>query len=681
MVETSSEYKYSLDISDVEKVVDTAIAIEEAHEAIEAMEDAISEAEDAISEAEDAIEAGILLDKSHSSDVKPTSKGMQGLKKANDWRKAWSGWIFCICVTAYTIAACILSNNRNAFSESYPILVFCIALILRRIAVTFREPIKNMCRPMWKICYKPFDKHDPSKKKYRMIFLYSMFGAYMLFFILYMTFAIVQKYNEPMRYVGFAGLCVLYGLGFIFSKHKKHIRARPICASLMIQISVGLVVMNTSFGFDIIDWLSGLANTFLFFVYDGASFVFGVDKVIINPEFTSILDAEGAPAWAIKPPYNSDASIISNPTTTDVTRLHYFALVVLPTVIYIGAITSVLYYLQVIQPFIKGVGWLLGGVLGTTTPESTVAAASTFLGLTEAPLTIRPFVGTLSISEIHTVATTGLGTVAGSTLGAYIGVGVPAGQLISSIVMSSVGSLGMAKLLWPETDQKKLEKGEINKKELRDTLYADMGYVNVVEACAAGTSDAVMLSINIAAMLISFLSIIALMNSFLNWICFMVDIIGPVTEVYPNGSPITIEFLMSYLFAPIAYVMGVTEWREALLVGQLLGIKIIATELTAFTYLGDYIDNNKLCASASPGCVMSDVMSDQAVTIATYSLCGFGNFGSIGILIGGLTPIAPHQRHNITRAVGRALIAGLLTNLVVATIAGMVSDPALSFYS
>lgn len=613
---------------------------------------------------------------------KPPNRAISILKSSKKW-------IICLLFFMYMVAACIITkredrkyderchefpdteeckdkDHKPRFNQAIPVIVIWIFYLLKRIGTQWRSEIKGALRGPFKKIHAPFEGENNKKRK---LFMWSLFGITLTVLVLYVLFGIIKPMNDWVRLVGFGGLIVLYLVGWACSAHRNKIRFRPILGAFCMQWILGLLVMRTEVGFNVLQWTSDITNRFLGFIQKGSEFVFGADPVVVNltGQFEQI---DGTNLYAM----------VGKPETHPANTLHYFALMVIPCVIYVGAITSVLYHSKLIQPLIKGLGWAFGGILGTTVAESVSAAGNIFLGQTEAPLLIAPFIGQMSNSELHAIQVGGFATVSGSIMSAYISLGIPAGHLLSSICMSSTGSLGLAKLLYPETDPEKLKKGDDSMQAVKQTLYADRGYMNVIEAAAAGASDTIGLALNIGAMLLAFLSIIELMNVFLNWTCALINIQGPVTTLYPDGSPVTIELILGYLFSPVVYCMGVTEFREAKMIGKLLGLKLMATEMTAFVTLGMYKANNEACLAPIndplyASCNPDEVLSERAITIASYLLCGFGNFGSVGIVIGGLTPLAPNRRSDIVTVVPRSLLAGTLTNMIVATIAGIIIDP------
>ncbi|XP_071941628.1 solute carrier family 28 member 3-like [Antedon mediterranea] len=408
--------------------------------------------------------------------------------------------------------------------------------------------------------------------------------------------------QSPEQLVSAAGLLIFVFLTYVFSKHPRQIKWRPVIWGLVLQFLLGLFVLRTDIGLTIFDWLGDIVTIFLGFANVGAEFVFG----------ENYLD-------------------------------HYFAFSVLPVVIYFSSVISVLYYLGVMQVIISKVAWLMQNTMKTSASESLNAAGNIFVGMTEAPLLIRPFIKEMTLSELHAIMTGGFATIAGSVLGAYISFGIDATHLISASVMSAPAALAMAKLFWPETEESKTanaDQVDIPKGEER----------NMIEAASFGAATAVSLVANIAANLIAFLAILACCNAILTWFGGLVGIEDP---------PLTFELICSYVFMPVAFIMGV-EWNDCRLVAELIGIKTFINEFVAYERLGEIIE--------------AGTISKRSEVIATYALCGFANISSIGIQLGGLTPMAPERKSDLAQVAIRALIAGTTACFMTACIAGILYE-------
>ena len=323
----------------------------------------------------------------------------------------------------------------------------------------------------------------------------------------------------------------------------------------------------------------------------------------------------------------------------------YFAFQVLPTIIFIAAFFAVLYHYGIMQFIIKIAAWVMTRVMGASGAESLNVAASIFMGQTEAPLTIRPFLPDLTRSELMTVMTSGMAHVSGGIMAAYIAFGIEPKHLLSAVIMTAPGTLLMAKMLVPETEKPKTAGRVVMSEDEERTEKEE----NLLGAVARGTTDGLHLALNIAAMLISFLALIALTNGVMggihNWL----------------GSrgifwfPESLEKIFGVLFAPVAWVIGI-PWHDCPIVGNLLGTRMVLNELVAFSMLGP----------------QRAVLDPRSFTIATFALCGFANLSSIGIQIGGIGALAPNKKGELARLGIRAMLAGTMANLMSASIAGML---------
>jgi nucleoside transporter len=320
---------------------------------------------------------------------------------------------------------------------------------------------------------------------------------------------------------------------------------------------------------------------------------------------------------------------------------------VLPTIIFFSSFISVLYYLGIIQAIIMDIAWVMSVTMGTTASESVNAAGNIFVGQTEAPLMIRPFLKTMTSSEIHAVMTGGFSTIAGGVLAAYVSFGVSASALISASVMSAPAALAISKLLYPECEESPTK----NVKNIKIDAGTEQ---SVVEAAATGASQAVGLVGNVAAMLIAFLSLVAVLDALLGWLGGMV-----------NVPSLSFELICSYILVPAAWLMGIDP-EDCQKVAAMLGQKTFINEFVAYLTLGSYI-GNKVSGEGPTISLRSEV-------IATYALCGFANIGSIGIQLGGLIPLAPSRAADISALGVRAMIAGTVACFMTACVAGILFD-------
>uniref|UniRef100_A0A8C5LX08 Sodium/nucleoside cotransporter n=1 Tax=Leptobrachium leishanense TaxID=445787 RepID=A0A8C5LX08_9ANUR len=416
--------------------------------------------------------------------------------------------------------------------------------------------------------------------------------------------------------ISFGGLVMYVLLLLIFSKHPTKVNWRQVFWGIGLQFVLGVIILRTKPGFDAFDWLGIQVQTFLEYSDVGAKFVFG-DKFID----------------------------------------HFFAFKVLPIVVFFSTVMSMLYYIGFMQWIIKKIGWLMQVTMATSATESFAAAGNIFVGQTEAPLMIKPYLNDLTKSELHAVMTGGFASIAGSVLGAYISFGVSSSHLITASVMSAPAALAVSKLFWPETEPIKIN--------VKSGLKLDKGDArNILEAASQGASASIPLVANIAVNLMAFLSLLAFFNSVLSWLGNMFD--------YPE---LSFEIICSYVFMPFSFMMGV-DWEDSFIVGKLIGYKTFFNEFVAYEYLALLITKRK-----AGGALYIDgikqYMSVRSETLATYALCGFSNFGSLGITIGGLTSMAPSRKGDIAAGAMRAMIAGTVSCFMTACIAGILSPPSL----
>ncbi|MGE5053662.1 MAG: NupC/NupG family nucleoside CNT transporter [Acidobacteriota bacterium] len=405
------------------------------------------------------------------------------------------------------------------------------------------------------------------------------------------------------RFTGILGILSMLALAFIFSTNRRAIRLKTVAWGLGLQFVFAVFVLRIDAGRMAFQKAGNAVTTLLGYAYAGSHFVFGD---------------------------------LAKPGS----QLGYFAFGVLPTVIFIAAFFAVLYHFGVMQIIIRVFAWVMTRVMGASGAESLNVAASIFMGQTEAPLTIRPFLPDLTRSELMTVMTSGMAHVSGGIMAAYIAFGIDPKHLLSAVIMTAPGTLLMAKMLVPETEQAKTAGQVVMSAEEEKTEKEE----NLLGAIARGTTDGLHLALNIAAMLISFLALIALTNG----------IMGGIHN-HIRYFPHSLEQVFGYLFWPIAWVIGIPA-HDCAAVGNLLGIRMVLNELVAFSQLGD----------------QKALLDPRTVTIATFALCGFANLSSIGIQIGGIGALAPNKRGELARLGFRAMIAGTMANLMSASIAGML---------
>jgi len=423
----------------------------------------------------------------------------------------------------------------------------------------------------------------------------------------------------PERLVGLVGIAVMLGLAWLLSSNRQRISWRLVGMGVALQATFGVIVLKTGIGRAVFHAANQVVVRLLGFQEEGARFVFG--NLVQNQ-----IDLEGGAQGFV-------------------TTGAFFAFNVLPTIIFFSSLMGVLYYLGVMQWVVKGVAWVMQKTLRTSGAETLSAAGNIFVGQTEAPLLIRPFVGTMTISELHTVMVGGFATVAGGVLAAYVGMlsGMfpdIAGHLITASVMNAPAGIVISKMLLPE----------LGEPTTRGTLKMDVEKpgVNVIDAAASGAATGVQLAINVGAMLMAFIGLIAMINFGVGWVG---ELFGQ-----PNWS---LQALLGVLLRPLAWTMGV-PWQDAGQVGSLVGIKVVLNEFVAYAQL-----STELTAGAA--------MSPRAVVIATYALLGFANFSSIAIQIGGIGGLAPERRGDLSRVGLRAMIGGNLAAFMSAALAGMLA--------
>jgi concentrative nucleoside transporter, CNT family len=403
------------------------------------------------------------------------------------------------------------------------------------------------------------------------------------------------------------GLIVIMTIAYAFSTNRRAIDRRTVAWGLSLQIVFALIVLKTSIGRLVFQKLAAVINRLLDFAFVGSSFVFGPlgSKTVWPQIMTKVLGPDGAQYGVI------------------------FAFQVLPTIIFIAALFAILYYFGIMQVVVRAFAVMMRRVMRASGAESLNVAASIFMGQTEAPLTIRPFIPKMTESELMTIMTAGMAHISGGIMAAYILFGIKAEHLLTAVIMTAPGTLMMAKIFVPET-QVPETMGTVR-------LEVERTDVNVIDAAGRGTGEGLQLALNVGAMLISFLALIALVNALL------------------GIAHLSLEQIFGWVFSPIAWAMGV-PWKDATTVGNLLGTRMALNEFVAYSQLGP----------------MQATLDPKSFTIATFALCGFANFSSIGIQIGGIGALAPSRRHDLARLGLRAMFAGTLANFITATIAGFL---------
>ncbi len=393
------------------------------------------------------------------------------------------------------------------------------------------------------------------------------------------------------------GLFVMLAIAWVLSSNRGAIKWRPVAVGTALQIVFALIILKTEVGRSAFDFVGAGITRFLDFTDAGASFVFG-----------------------------------------DRFKEFYFAFKVLPTIIFFSSFITVLYYFGILQRIVSVFAKVMMRTMGTSGAESLSASANIFVGQTEAPLLIKPYIGAMTKSELMAVMTGGFATVAGGVMAAYVGMGVSAKHLLAASVMSAPAALVMAKLMFPETE-KSVTAGSV-------AIEIDRPWANSIDAAASGAADGLKLALNVGAMLIAFVALIALID-------FPIVKLGQLAG-YDTWS---LRALLGWMFQPLAWVMGV-PWADASQVGTLIGIKTAVNEFVG------YVEMEKM--------VQAGQLSERAQIIATYALCGFSNFSSIAIQIGGIGAMAPERKSDLARLGLRAMVAGSLACFQTATIAGFL---------
>lgn len=415
------------------------------------------------------------------------------------------------------------------------------------------------------------------------------------------------------------GIICILGIAFALSNNRRRINWRTVGVGLAIQFSLGFLLLYAEFTRAPFQWFTSQVAYFLSMSDKGAAFVFGD---LINVEKSGFI----------------------------------FAFRVLPTIVFFSAFIAIMYYLGVVQVVVQAIAVVMRRLMGTSGSETLSCSANIFVGQTEAPLLIRPFLDKMTMSEMNAVMVGGFATIAGGVLAAYIGMGIPANHLIIASVMAAPGALAMGKLLVPETEHSETA-GDAALPKI------DAGD-NILDAAARGTSDGLKLAVNVAAMLIAFISLIAVVDWILGGADKLIDghlLKGALNEAngeYLGWFPGSLATLFGWVFRPLAFMMGV-PWNETQAVGNLLGLKICVNEFVAYFTMSDMIKSGTL-------------VSERSITISTYALCGFANFSSIGIQIGGIGALAPQRRGDLSRLAFKAMIGGTLVSLLTASIAGFI---------
>jgi CNT family concentrative nucleoside transporter len=416
---------------------------------------------------------------------------------------------------------------------------------------------------------------------------------------------------------GVFGIAVLISIAFSLSSNRREVDFKLVASGIALQLFFAILVILVPGGRDFFEGLSRIFVRIISFAMEGSAFIFG-----------SLADP-------------SNLGFI-------------FAFQVLPTIIFFAALMSVLYHIGLMQKIVQAMAWIMLKVMRISGSESLSVAANVFVGQTEAPLVVRPYIARMTESELFTMMVGGMATIAGGVLAAYITMLGGADEaarvfyakhLLSASIMAAPATIVIAKLLKPEVDES-LTRGEV-------TLEVEKTATNVIEAAANGAADGVKLALNVGGMLLAFIALIAMIDYPLGWI-------GQISGLEAAaGSPLSLSMILGYLLSPLAWVIGV-PWQDAVIVGGLIGEKAVTNEFVAYAHLNE----------------IQHTLSPKALLISTYALCGFANFSSIAIQIGGIGGLAPNRRSDLARLGLRAVLGGTLATMMTATIAGVLTSIA-----
>jgi CNT family concentrative nucleoside transporter len=415
------------------------------------------------------------------------------------------------------------------------------------------------------------------------------------------------------RLVSLLGVVVILAICYLFSRNRRAVSWRLVGVGILVQALLGFTFLYWTAGNEALQGFGQKVDSFLKLSQGGTEFVFGA---LASPQ--SVGAAFGAQKGFL------------------------FAFMVLPTLIFFSSFMAVLYHLGVMQWIVRGMAWVMVRVLGTSGSESLSGCANVFVGQTEAPLLVRPFLKTMTMSELHAIMVGGFATIAGGVFALYVGFGIPAGHLMVASVMAVPAGLVCSKLMWPETEQSQTM-GTVGKID-------NEAYGSVVEAAAAGAGDGLKLALNVGAMLIAFLGLVAVLNAALDW--------GGSVAGFEQGA-VSVQSILGAVFYPVAAVMGVPA-AEIGTLSQLLGTKLVLTELVAYSELS--------------GMIKAGTVSPRTQLIASFALCGFANLGSVAIQIGGLGAMAPERRSDLARIGLRAMFTGALATCMTACVAGVLAE-------
>lgn len=440
---------------------------------------------------------------------------------------------------------------------------------------------------------------------------------------------------HPFNILGLVGLIAV---AYLFSRNRKSINWRLVAVGLILQASLALIVLQPVVQRNVFKPIDSFVQSLLGYSKKGADFVMQSVEKHDALEYVQVKDKDGKQKEVVQ------QRLVIGRTNPAVKT---FAFWILPTVIFFSSIMALLYYFGLMQPVVRVLAKVMQKLMGTSGSESMSCSANIFMGQTEAPLVVKPFVKTMTKSELHAVMVGGFGTVAGGVLAMYAAVlqGIPgiAGHLVTASVMAAPGALVISKIMYPETEPSNTMGDLKVEVEVKDG--------NFIEAAARGASEGMQLVINIVAMLIAFVALVFMMDE------FFVKLVTPlINGVFGTAWTISFTKLLGWLFTPFAFLMGV-PWNEISLVGQLLGEKVVLTELLAYFHLAELVNEGAISA--------------RSQFLASYALCGFANFASVGIQIGGIGGIAPERKPDLAQLGLSAMFGGMLVTCCTATIAGI----------
>lgn len=430
------------------------------------------------------------------------------------------------------------------------------------------------------------------------------------------------------RAMSLVGLAAFIGIAWLLSTNRWKVDWRLVLWGTAQQFIIALLVLKTWAGLKFFELANDMFNALTAHTVKGAEFLFG------NLVWNNVPTGNAGDNMTPIPPGDSWANTGA-----------FFAFNVLPTIIFFSALMTLLYHWGLMQVIVRGFGWVMSRTMKISGAESLSTAGNIFLGQTEAPLMIKPYLASMTRSELHCIMTGGFGTVAGGVLAAYVGIlsrhfGDIAGHLISASVMAAPAVIVASKVMWPETEEPVTRGGAKVKMERLDA--------NSIDAAARGAGEGLTLALNVGAMLLAFIALISLANALLSWSLSLFGFVAPEP----------LQTALGWLFAPIAWLMGI-PWHDAIAVGTLLGEKTVVNEFVAYIHLADMIK-------------AKEIQSGRSVVIATYALCGFANFSSIAIQIGGIGGMVPNRRHELSVLGLRAMVAGTLANFMTACVVGVL---------